>query len=240
MIYSESVKLDFEDVGKHMAITNRGILRVFEHIATHQSDEAGYGVVDIEGKGVSWLLLDWKITVHKRVYYGETLRVNTWPRSMDRFYSYRDFELYNEAGELCIIGTSKWLLFNTKTERIARITEEVKDKYVLDSKNVYGIEKLEKEEVPDTFDSVYRYKAMRRDIDLNNHVHNLFYLDIAIEALPEDVFAQGEFNDLEISYKKEIKLGEEVRCEYSRAGDVHTIVIRNDRENELHAVIRMF
>lgn len=240
MIYTENVTLGIEDIGRDMAITNTGILRVFENIATHQSDAAGYGVADIEGKGVAWLLLDWKITVCKRAYYGETLRVDTWPRFLERFYSYRDFELYNEAGELCVIGTSKWVLYNAKAGKITRITEEVKNSYAMDSKNVYGIEKIEKQEPPAGYDSVYYYKPMRRDIDMNNHVHNLFYLDIAIEALPEEIFLQGDFNNLQISYKKEIKRGDEIRCEYSREGDVHTVVIRGESGNELHAVIRMF
>lgn len=239
MIYGEKAKLMLEDIGKNKEITNKGILRLFENIATRQSDLAGYGVGDIETKGLAWLLLEWKIEVLKRVSYGEEVRIATWPRIFDRFYSFRDFEMYDEKGELCVIGTSKWLLYNVRKGRINRITDEIRNSYTLNSKNVFGVDEIEKIELPDRYDSEYEYKAMRRDIDLNDHVHNLFYLDLAIEALPEDVFCAGPPDHVRISYKKEIKPKDEVKCKYAYDGEFHTVVIFSKDEKEIHAGIRL-
>ena len=46
-------------------------------------------------------------------------------------------------------------------------------------------------------------------------MHNLNYLDLANEALPEEIYKEGKLNDIRITYKKEIKLGEIVKCKYS-------------------------
>ncbi len=44
---------------------------------------------------------------------------------------------------------------------------------------------------------------------------NLYYLDLAYETLPEDVYAKGHMINIQIQYKKEIKYGEKVICKYA-------------------------
>ena len=61
MIFKEQFTMQLKDIGKENYMKNRAILEIFENIGTHHSDLAGYGPNDIEEKGVSWILLDWKI-----------------------------------------------------------------------------------------------------------------------------------------------------------------------------------
>ena len=82
MIFSEEFKIRLEDIGKDNYIKNKGILEIFENIGTHHSDIAGYGPNDIQNVKVSWVLLDWKVQVIKRPKYGQTLKVNTWARTI--------------------------------------------------------------------------------------------------------------------------------------------------------------
>ena len=74
-------------------------------------------------------------------------------------------------------------------------------------------------------------------IDINGHVHNLDYLDLAYKALPEEVYKK-EFKILDIMYKKEIKLDETVKCFYSNENGVHTVSIKSEDEKFLHSIIR--
>lgn len=76
-------------------------------------------------------------------------------------------------------------------------------------------------------------------IDINKHLHNTYYLDIAKEVLPEEIAFVKEYNDFEIMYKKEVKLGDTVKVLYSKA-DEHTFVtIKNYDEAIIHAVIKL-
>ena len=80
------------------------------------------------------------------------------------------------------------------------------EKYKPEEKSVFLDEKLDKIKIPTKFISNIKYKVIRKDIDLNKHMHNLYYLDLAYEALPEDVYAKRPFDNVRITYKKEIKL----------------------------------
>ena len=61
----------------------------------------------------------------------------------------------------------------------------------------------------------FNYTIQRRDIDTNSHVNNLHYIDYALETLDEDIFNNNSFDNLEVVYKKEIKLKENIKCYYS-------------------------
>mgnify|MGYP000381682251 CR=1 FL=1 len=52
-----------------------------------------------------------------------------------------------------------------------------------------------------------------------NSNNNLNYLYLAYEALPEEIYKQRPFDHVRIQYKKQIKLGEKVRCKYAKLED---------------------
>ena len=239
MFYNEKVKIQLKDFGKNGYIKNRAILEIFENVATYHSDKVGHGPNDIEKTGTSWVLLDWKIKIIKRPKYGQVLDVSTWGRRMymKKAYTYRDFEIKDENGNLCVIGTSKWVLINIKSGKIVRLDDEIVNKYKPEEKSVFDEEELEKLKIPDNFESEYIYKVARRDIDLNGHMHNLYYLDLAYEALPQEVYDKRPFDNVRIEYKKEVKFGEVIKCKYSFINEENVVTIFSEDESKIHAII---
>lgn len=243
MIYSENFKIQLKDIGKGKYINDRGILEIFENIATHHSDLVGFGVNDIENTKLTWMLMDWKVKIINRPKYGENLKVNTWARKINgtlkKTYTYRDYEIYNEKSELLVIGTSKWVLVNIETEKISMITEEIFERYKPENKSVFSEQEIEKIRAYETYSNVGEYEVTRRDVDLNNHLHNLYYLDFAYNSLPEEVYEKVPFNNIRISYKREIKLGDKFKCKYAFANNEYIIDIYSEDETKLHCSLRM-
>ena len=68
-------------------------------------------------------------------------------------------------------------------------------------------------------------------------MHNLYYLDLAYEALPQEVYEKRPFDNVRIEYKKEIKFGETIKCKYSYINDENVVAIFNDDESIVHAII---
>ena len=229
------------EIGISNKLTNYGILAFLEDIAGIHSDSVGYGVKDVAEKKKAWILMDWKLKVIKRAGFGEKIIVKTWAKTMfkPQFYTYRDFEVYNEKDELIAIATSKWVFLDTKKERISKIDLDVLKIYNPDDKCVFGKEEIEKINIPEMYESSVDYKVKRFDIDVNNHVHNLNYLNLAYEALPEEVYNTMEFNNVRITYKHQIRLGENVKCFYSNLNEDYTIVIKSGDLSITHAIIKL-
>ena len=229
------------EIGINNKLTNYGILAFLEDIAGIHSDNVGYGVKDVAKNKKAWILMDWKLQVIKRAGFGEKLIVKTWAKTMSKpqFYTYRDFEVYNEQEELIAIATSKWVFLDIEKERISKIDLDVLKLYNPDDKCVFGVEEIEKINIPEVFESYIEYQVKRFDIDVNRHMHNLNYLNLAYEALPEDIYNTQEFNDVRVTYKHQIKLGDNVKCYYSNLNEVHTVVIKSKDENIIHAIIEL-
>lgn len=79
---------------------------------------------------------------------------------------------------------------------------------------------------------------MRRDIDTNNHVHNSNYLEIANELLPEDIYENTEFKDIEIMYKHEAVYGDKTKSFYYNENNIHYIVIKSEDLSKIHCIIK--
>ncbi len=240
MIYEEEMKIGIDDVGKNGNITNRTILRLLENIGGYQSDKVGYGLLDIEKNGVSWILLDWKVQVLKRPRYGEKLLVKTWGRNPKKVTIGRDYEIFNEKNELCVVATSKWALIDIQNKKIARITPEVVNKYEVEEMSVFEEIEIDKINIPSEFLSSRAFIPTRRNIDLNGHMHNSHYLELAYETLPEEVYQNRPYDNFRITYKKEIKLGDIITCYYTFKDNKHIIVFKNDKDNTINSVIELW
>ncbi len=240
MIYQEKFKIGLKDIGKENEVSNKAILEYLEDIASYHSDHVGYGIANSDKTYLTWLLLDWKVKVLKRPKYGQILEIHTWSRSIVKCYAYRDFEVYDDAGNLCVIATSKWLLVNNKTKKITKIEPEIADKYESEiQKCVFEEKEIEKIKLPNQYKSSIKYRTKRKDIDVIGHMHNLYYLDLAYEALPEEVYQKRSFDEIRIMYKRQIKLGQTVVANYAYENEKHIVVIQSEDQKVLHAAIEL-
>ena len=208
-------------------------------LAGYHSDTIGYGVLDIPKTNRSWILLEWKVKVLNRPKYGDILEAKTWARNCTKIFTYRDFEIYNQNNEKCVLATSKWTWVDAKTGKMARIDSDIDEKYGAEKMHVFDCEDIEKVEEPDNFLSEVEYIVKRRDIDINNHMHNLYYLDVAEEALPEEIYFKRPFNNFRITYKRGIKLGETVNCKYGIKENKQIVKIEDNTGKE-KAIISMW
>jgi medium-chain acyl-[acyl-carrier-protein] hydrolase len=240
MIFKHKYEVVVKDLGKTNKVSNKALLGFMEEIASLHSATIGHGVNDVIKNGEAWILLDWKLQVLERCNYGEVVSLNTWVRDSDKFYSYRDFEVYDEKDKLIAKGTSKWVLVDIKTTHITRISDELIKKYNPEfEKNVFNEAKLERIKEPNNYQSNIIYKVNRADIDVNKHMHNLYYLDLAYEALPEDIYLNEEMNNVRINYKHELKLGDTVKCLYSYENNKHIVAVKSEDESKLYAIVEL-
>lgn len=239
-IFESKIKVRVLDIDENHRLTTKGLIGYLQEVAGMHSDIAGYGLNDIPQTNLTWLVLNWKIKVFTYPFFNTTLTIKTWARIITKTHSYRDFEVYDDNNNLIAIATSKWVLVNAKTKSICRITDEIRDAYSYVEKSVFPIPMDEKVKAPEDSSFVYDYTIQRRDIDTNHHVNNLYYLDFAYEALPEEAYNCLNCNTTEIIYKKEIKYKEKINCYYSFIDNKHIITIKNANSNIVHSIITIY
>jgi len=117
MIFEKNYTVGNRDIGNDHKATNKAMLKYLENIACKHSDEVGYGINTIEETKVVWILLDWKFKVIERPVYGQTIKVRTWSRKMEKCSAYRDFQVLDEKENILAIATTKWVLLDANTRK---------------------------------------------------------------------------------------------------------------------------
>lgn len=218
--YEFSTRVAYADIDGHLALTLRGAMELMQESAIIHSAQAGYSIYDIPRTHVIWMLVQWRVRMMGRAMWNDAVTVETWPRSMARVTSSRNFIIRGPRGETVAVGESTWILVNTDTGRAARITPEIASAYDLVEQDVFQDSLPQPPE--GTGETTFTGMIQRRDIDTNRHVNNLVYLDYARQGLPEDL-CDRDFRELGVTYSRQMRLGDAVQCVFHRGQGCHRV-----------------
>ena len=132
------------------------------------------------------------------------------------------------------------MLINVDSKKITKVLPEVIEKYNPNGKSIFDEKMTEKLKEPEHLKLTYKDTIGRSKIDTNNHLNNLYYLDYAIESLPEDVYQKEDFNNIEIMYKTAVKYKDKIKCFYAKEGDKQVIVIKSENLEHINSIIKMW
>ena len=235
-IFEFHTRVSYDDVDDKMQLTLRGAMGMMQEAAIIHSDKIGYSVNDIEETHVIWMLVNWRVRMVDAAVWNENVAVRTWPRTMERVRSERDFEIVGSDGRVIAIGESVWVLVSTDTGRIVRIPEKAVDAYDLTERKAFAEPLTAHSYAVETL--TYTGKVQKRDIDSNHHVNNRVYLDYAQESLPEGEDLSG-FREVCVYYRKQMVLSEPVRCFRGGAGEHRVVNICGADAADLRAVVEL-
>lgn len=239
MITEYKFYVGFKDINSDLKLKNSSMLTFFENVAGMHATTFGDGFKEtVTTTHTTWLLLSWKAKVIKRPELCDNVIARTWVKEIKRVYSYREFELVSEEGELLAVCSSKWVKIDFEKGLPARRDPAFSRYEVIDKTGFPGEADEVKIDLPTSFITEYSYKIPRDWIDMNYHLNNTRYLTLAQYAFVENKLDFLEFDSFEIVYKKEVKFGETVKCRISEDADGFTLSVFSEDETVLHALLR--
>ncbi|MBP5153821.1 MAG: hypothetical protein ILP12_02280 [Lachnospiraceae bacterium] len=229
-----------QDIGADDLMTDRAILEAMTNMVNHHASLVGEGLLDRPRIRRGWVVLGWMLEVYRRPRSGDTVRMRTWARDNTLLQGFRDVEMLNADGERLAAATSVWVVMNTDTWQMLRITPEIIDCYEPEPEHRlfpdYRFPKKERQIPP--ADAELDFRIPKCMIDCNHHVHNPSYLDLAAEVLPEGL-DRRHFSRVEISYRHEIKPHELVHLVYVHEETCETVYLLDESRTVIHAVVRL-
>ena len=146
-------------------------------------------------------LVSRQIDIIRRTSYGEKILVRTWTYELKRMYGYRNTIIYDEKGQPLVKSIASGAFMDNNSQRPRKVPQELVDRVKLYPK--LDVEYLPRKiSLPDSEPEVYPpLHIMKCYIDMNHHVNNARYIDIADEYLPEG----ADISRMRIEYKKPLK-----------------------------------
>lgn len=71
-------------------------------------------------------------------------------------------------------------------------------------------------------------------------MNNLRYLDVAKEIIPEEIYNEGDKDNISITYRKEIKYGEKIECGYIKENEKIKVILKTENETKPNAIIELW
>lgn len=232
-MFSTNYEIGVDNLDKNRYVNDKEIFRILENAFAKHSNSLKVGLEDIIKMGYTIVLLSWKLEINNRPKYKDKLKVNTWVKETSKMYFYRDFEIIIND-DVAVKATSKWMLLDIKKFKPVMNLELIKKQNPID-KDVFETRDIKRLKELDNYSKKLKYYIRKSDIDLNNHVHNLNYIDMALEVIDDKYYS-----NIEIEYLKEIKYNDKISIMSEKINDKYYIKIYNETNNVTSALIEIY
>lgn len=201
-------EIDFEQKARMSAICN-----LLQEVAGNHARELEFDITDLHKNELTWVLHRLTVEMDRFPKWRETITIKTWPSSGDGLRAHRDFLILDRNQGVIGKSLSYWLILNIKNRRPVRIPKEIMELTPDNTEHVLPITEVD---FPEIATSTYKqkYKVRKTDLDLNEHVNNVHYVNWALSALPEET----DINKMDISFLGEAILGDTVGIQLKKYG----------------------
>ncbi len=205
------------------------LMNILQDAATKDAARRGFGMEFCIKNNMTWVGNDYVIEIKRLPKVDEKIVLQTWPSLAGKLAARRDFEICDEKGESIIKSASRWLLISLDKKRPLSIPDTLQgytaiDEHVLETDFAKISEPLDDLEY-------YKYRVRYDDIDINHHINNAVYVLWAGEAVDNAWHKTHTPAKIEVNFKKEGFIGEDIEVVTSMIGDKSTHSIRAKGEN---------
>ena len=240
----ERLELEFPVRSYETGVKNRvsvpTICNYLQETAGEHANRLGFGILELQKSGVSWMLSRLHIAVFRYVPWGGRLKVLTWPSGIrGRLAATREFQGFDAEGVQVLEGTSEWLVVDLAARKIVKPPENFRAVAPEGTPRlpIAGTDGGGKFASLTKVDAMERIVVRRSDHDFNDHVNNVHYVEWVLEALPP-AFADRDLSELDIVFRQSAHAGDELEVHTEIVGDNvlrHLIVRKGDGANLISA-----
>ncbi|NGP86836.1 acyl-[acyl-carrier-protein] thioesterase [Fodinibius halophilus] len=220
-IYEESFKIRASEVDNNHQATLPAICDLLQEIAGNHARKLSFDITDLQQDKRTWVLHRLQIQINRFPEWRESIRIKTWPSGGDGLRAHRDFLLLDDNENIIGRALSYWLILDLKSRLPVRIPKKILELVPRDSEHLLSPTEAEFE----TFEEVesnHTYNIRKTDLDLNNHLNNVKYIEWMCACLPKET----RINNLDVIFKAEAMLGDTVEALYQLKKDQHQFQIR--------------
>jgi medium-chain acyl-[acyl-carrier-protein] hydrolase len=172
----------------------------------------------------TWIIVEYEVEIQRLPLSNETITIETFAKSYNKFFCYRDFVFYAENGDKLLTITTTFVLLEIDSRKVVRVEEPIIAPY--ESEKIGKIIRGHKYSARNPDTALSRdYHVRFNDIDQNGHVNNSKYFDWMLDIFGFDFLTTYVPTKIHLKYIKEVLYGATVtsRAEVVNLQSFHAI-----------------
>lgn len=204
IVWEETFKIHTYDVDFKNQVKISSIFNYMQESATNHANHLKIGYANLSKEDLFWVLSRVKIEIINLPKLGDKIRVETWPKRIDKLFVLRDFKFYNSENKIIAKATTAWLIIDSKKMRPKRPKLYIEKLHHF--KNEHSLYEVpDKISWTDKTQFLFEKRVSYSDIDINQHMNNVKYVELIMDSFPQDIFKEKEIKEMQINFISECK-----------------------------------
>jgi len=204
----KTYELDF-----HGRIPVSVIYRFMQEAAEHDAVDRGFDTETLLRKNLTWVLVRMQMRFQDFPEGRQKIDVETWPSGMESRFAFREFKLFAGRPKVPFaVASSTWLLIDTERQRPVQVAPFFDPSGHQRTEPMVAVRESDPAPAGEAVISK-EFRVRLSDLDINNHVNNLHYVEWVVESAPETYWAGRTIREMDLLYKKQVKYDDTVRIE---------------------------
>lgn len=207
-LHEETFAVQYHETDQYGFVRLVALLNYLQTSGVKHASLLKVAVSDLRKGGNTWVLSRVHLTMDRYPRGGDTIRVRTWVASKTPYFTVRDYELYNTAGNIIGRATTSWAVLNMKSRKPVKLSEALPEFPMNPTRAIN--DEFGTLPVLDNSQKDLLLPVLRGDLDSNRHVNNTVYAAWALETIPEEVDRTSRLTEFEIAFRSEALYGETI------------------------------
>lgn len=226
-MFVKEFELRYHEMNKFGEATPISMLGLLEDAAADHCHAIDYGLYELLAKDIGWVLISGYMQMNRYPKYKEKITIRTWLSHYKSIRGYRENFIYDEQEKIIGCAKGQWLFFDIKNRKPTRIFPEIETRWGCFPEKCVEHDILQRIEPLTSADNHSQFPVYGYDVDSNEHVNNLKYLQWLLETVPNEYTDKNYMYAIDGRFMAEAEFGHNVMSLTKPLGEddcfIHTI-----------------
>ncbi len=217
------------DASKRLSLQNIGAFIL--DAAGMAAKAHGFGMDDMHANGLAWVTSRIAIEMKEYPHEYETISIETWVEDCSSIFSTRNFLIYNSHKEVIGQASTLWSMIDFNTRKMVDLLKITKlaDHVVTTRKELFTMDKPKRVDYKGENGATLAHRVVVSDIDMNQHVNSMKYLQWAIDTLSLNDIMNTTIKRLDINYLREALYDQNIQIHCETIENIRKFELRNEK-----------
>ncbi|MBN2105395.1 hypothetical protein JW835_15255 [bacterium] len=200
-IWSDTYRVHTYEVDAEGRMSLPVLGSLLQESASRHANHLGWGYEVLTQKNCIWVLTALKIEMVNDAHWNDEVIIQTWPSGKNRLYYFRDFNIQTSGAKTLGKATTNWIMIDMDSRRPA--SAEIPEPFDYTQMNALFNKQPRKWPVPGNLSKIRTIQVQFDDLDINNHVNNIRYVDWMLRSLNSPFRKSYRLCEFEIHFTAE-------------------------------------